>query len=157
MFPKMRRANQELSGEAAEAILADPKNLHGVLSMTSVHGYPYATPVSFAWAEGSIWIHTALAGHRLESLQADSHVCFTVVDADETDEAAYTALYRSVIVLGSAHQVDSDRERYFGLKALCDKYAFHQPESDCEHESSACRRSAVFRIDPECITGKAAR
>jgi nitroimidazol reductase NimA-like FMN-containing flavoprotein (pyridoxamine 5'-phosphate oxidase superfamily) len=157
MFPKMRRANQELSAEVAESILADSKNLHGVLSMNSVHGYPYATPISFAWADGSIWIHTARAGHRLESLQADARVCFTVVDADETDEAAYTALFRSVIVFGSAHRVDSDEERRRGLKVLCDKYASHQPAQERERESSACQRSAVFRIDPYLVTGKAAR
>lgn len=157
MFPKMRRANQELSVEVAESILADSKNLHGVLSMKSIYGYPYATPISFAWADGSIWIHTACAGHRLESLQADARVCFTVVDADETDEAAYTALFRSVIVFGSAHQVDSDEERYRGLKALCDKYASHRPLQEREQKSSTCQRSVVFRIDPERITGKTAR
>ncbi|MCH4184672.1 MAG: pyridoxamine 5'-phosphate oxidase family protein [Eggerthellaceae bacterium] len=154
MFRKMRRSKQQLNDAESQAILSDPKNTHGVLAVNGDDGYPYAAPISFVWDDGSLWIHMALSGHRFDSLQEDSKVCFTVVDSDETDEAGYTAKFRSVVVFGHAYLVEDDEERCSALELFTSKYAQHRPKEERFEKAHSCTRSAIFRIEPEHITGK---
>ena len=157
MFPEMRRAKQQLTDQQADAILADPANTHGVLAVNGTDGFPYCMGVSFAWAQGKVWLHHAKAGHRFECLSSDERVCFTVIDADDIDQEGYTSDYASVIVFGRMRCVDSDEQRYFGLKAIMDKYAPDMTEEFRHGHAADCTRADVWVIEPERITGKAGK
>lgn len=150
----MRRHRQLLDDAEAKHILADPTILHGVLAVKGEGGYPYAAPISFAWADGFLWIHTACAGQRYDALTTDEHVCFTVVAADKTNEQKYSADFLSVIVFGRAVLVQDEQKHYQGLKALCDKYLISWTDAERMKKSSNCRGTAVWRIEPDRITGK---
>ena len=157
MSHQMRRAKQQLTDRQAQDILASPSNTHGVLAVNGIDGFPYCMPVSFAWADGKIWLHHAKAGQRLECLSADNRMCFTVVDADDIDQEGYTSDYASVIVYGRAHCVETDELRYFGLKAIMDKYAPDMTEEFRHGHAADCTRADVWFVEPERITGKAGK
>lgn len=44
----------------------------------SMDGMPYVVPLNYAYVEGKILFHCALAGKKLDYLKTNSHVCFTV-------------------------------------------------------------------------------
>ena len=157
MFVEMRRSKQQLTDQQVDAILADPSNTHATLAVNGLDGYPYGVPVSFAWADGKVWLHHAKSGYRFDCLAADNRVCFTVVDADDIDQEEYTSDYVSVVLYGRMQCVESDEQRYFGLKAILDKYAPDMTE-DFRHQHAAdCTRADVYFIEPEHVTGKAGK
>ena len=49
MLPSLRRKNQKLSDEEVQAVIA--RNTHGVLALAGDDGYPYALPISYAYAD----------------------------------------------------------------------------------------------------------
>ena len=61
MFREMRRKNQELSREECLAVL--DRGTSGVLAVHGEGGYPYAVPLSYAYADDKLWFHCARAGH----------------------------------------------------------------------------------------------
>ena len=70
MFRTMRRKAQQLSREESEQILRDVTS--GVLAVYGDDGYPYAVPVSHAYAEGKIMFHCAREGHKIDAIRRNS-------------------------------------------------------------------------------------
>lgn len=58
----MRRVRQQLPPEEAEEILRTATA--GVLAVAGDDGYPYAVPVSYVYAGGKIYFHSALHEFR---------------------------------------------------------------------------------------------
>ena len=77
MFREMRRKLQQLSDEEAEAVLRRGK--YGVLALSGDDGYPYAVPISYVYADGKLYFHCAMAGHKLDAMKRDDKASFCVV------------------------------------------------------------------------------
>ena len=129
---------------------------YGVLS-TAVDNQPYAVPLSYVWLKGKVYFHCALTGRKLDILAANPQVCFTVIGNDVEaffENGNYSTTYSSVIMCGKCSSVADTAERNSAFRALCQKYL---PEC-MDSVDAAIQRSgkitAVYRIDPESITGK---
>ena len=59
-FREMRRKRQQLSNEDSIAILE--KTTSGALALLGDNGYPYALPISYVYADGKLYFHSALSG-----------------------------------------------------------------------------------------------
>ena len=81
MFREMRRKKQSLPAEECVDILR--RMLHGTLALLGDEGYPYAVPVSYVYADGKIYFHSALAGHKVDAIARDGRVSFSVVEQDD--------------------------------------------------------------------------
>ena len=108
-FGKMRRSAQELSQKEAEEILKTAT--HGVLAVTGEGGYPYAVPMSFVFAGGKIYLHSATEGRKIEAIKSSEKVSFCVVAEDRVIPEKYTTAYKSAIVFGRARIVFGGRGR----------------------------------------------
>ena len=149
----MRRHKQALPEAECYAILA--RCTHGVLAVSGDGGYPYAVPLSYAVANGKIYFHSAVEGHKIDALRKDERVCFTVVDADDVVAERFTTYYRSVIVFGRARILTDPVDLRSALNALAEKYSPHAHGREKEIESFLSR-VAVIELIPEAITGKEA-
>jgi len=152
----MRKANKEIQDRPVIIKLLRTCRV-GRLATNGRNGYPIVKPVNFAYADGRIYIHSALAGEKIEDIKRDDRVCF------ETDlpiafvrariqpcEAAY--LYRSVIIKGRASLVTDETERAAAFRSLMDKY---QPEGGYgPYVTEKLARTGIIRIDVEEMTGK---
>ena len=149
----MRRFKQLLDEQATKEILNNATN--GVLSLVNTDGEPYGEPISNAYdADRSNYFHSAVKGHKIECIEADSRCSFCVVAQDLIVPDEFTTYFRSVIVKGRIHPVGSHDEMMKGLLLLCDKYS---PGIDPEGEISKCiRHVSVLRLDIDSITGKEA-
>ena len=96
----MRRKRQLLPQAESVAILE--KMTNGILALHGDEGYPYAVPVSYVYADGKIYFHSAMKGHKVDAIVRNEKVSFCVVEQDDIKPAEFTTYFRSVIVFGRA-------------------------------------------------------
>ena len=119
-FRPMRRKRQELPKEECEKILNNATA--GVLSVLGDGGYPYGVPISYVYAEGKLYFHSAVEGHKLDAIVKEDKCSFTIIDQDEIHPDEYTTYFRSVITFGRIRRLESMEEILHGLQLLGGKY-----------------------------------
>ena len=152
MFRKMRRFKQELSADKCAEILK--KERRGVLAVNGDEGYPYALPLNFYYDEerGSIYFHSAKVGHKVDAMNADDKVCFTVYEKEGEPTDDWSFYVDSVICFGRARELEGDDKeraaRLFGAK-------YFPTEEELEHEmGEPFTRGRITEIKIEHMSGK---
>ena len=121
MFREMRRFKQALSQEECSTILE--KERRGILSVNGDDGYPYGVPLNFYYDKenGSIYFHSAKVGHKIDAMNGDDKVCFTVFEKDgELTDDGWSYMVNSVICFGRARELEGEEKeraaRLFGAR-----------------------------------------
>ena len=153
MFREKRRNKQLLSDEDTRAVMERCTN--GTLACSGDGGYPYAVPVSYVYYNDKIYLHSAKAGHKVDSILKDPKVSFAVIDEDKIVSAEYTSYFRSVIAFGKARIVEGE-EWFDGFRALVEKYSGELPQEAKIKEIEGCKASLIIAIDIDHMTGKEA-
>ena len=109
MFREMRRFKQALSKEDCIKILEGQNT--GVLAVNGDDGYPYAVPMSYIYADGKIYFHSAKSGHKNDAIMRNPKVSFCVTETDVILPKDFTSSFRSVIAFGEARIFESDEEK----------------------------------------------
>lgn len=152
MTRTMRRFKQQLSSEETERILRNGK--YCVMAVSGDDDYPYAVPVNYVYDGAAIYIHSAAQGHKIEALRRNPKCSLCIVDKDDVIPEEFTSYFRSVIVFGMAHFVESTEEKVAALRLLGYKYS---PGIDPEAEIARFIKTVcVVRIDIDSVTGKEA-
>ena len=151
MFREMRRKRQQLSSDECVAILE--KMTHGTLALAGDGCYPYAVPVSYVYARGKIYIHSAPAGHKIDAIARDPRVSFCVVERDDVRPAEFTTYFRSVLLFGKARLLRDEDRVMEALLALGEKYA---PGGLRDEINRGLPHLCIIEIDIEHLTGKQA-
>ena len=97
-FRTMRRKRQQMSEADGIALLQQATS--GTLALLGDGGYPYAVPISYVYADGRLFFHSALSGHKVDAIRGCDKASFCVIGQDDVKPAEYTTYYRSVIVFG---------------------------------------------------------
>lgn len=153
MFREMRRKRQSLSTEECVAILERMPN--GTLALYGDDGYPYAVPVSYVYADGKIYFHSAMQGHKVDAVRRNGNVSFCVVEQDDVKPAEFTTYFRSVIVFGKARILTDEDEKRNALCLLADKYSHGEVGMEAEI-AKGFNKLLMVEITVEHITGKEA-
>lgn len=153
MFREMRRKRQSLSTEECVAILERMPN--GTLALYGDDGYPYAVPVSYVYADGKIYFHSAMQGHKVDAVRRNGNVSFCVVEQDDVKPAEFTTYFRSVIVFGKARILTDEDEKRNALCLLADKYSHGEAGMEAEI-AKGFNKLLMVEITVEHITGKVA-
>lgn len=155
MFREMRRKRQRLSTEECKAALA--RGTSGVLALEGDGGYPYAVPLSYVYADGRIYFHSAKNGHKLDAIKRNAKASFCVIDQDEIIAEEYTTYFRSVIAFGRIRILEEDAEKREAIMRLAQKYA---PEDSPENRDRAIEREwaqlCMLELSIEHMSGKEA-
>ena len=152
MTRAMRRFKQQLSSEETERILRIGK--YCVMAVSGDDDYPYAVPVNYVYDGAAIYIHSAAQGYKIDALKRNPKCSLCVVDKDDVIPEEFTSYFRSVIVFGMAHFVESKEEKVAALRLLGYKYS---PGIDPEAEIARFIKTVcVVRIDIDSVTGKEA-
>lgn len=156
MFREMRRKLQQLAPEEAEAVLE--RGRYGVLALRGDEDWPYAVPISYAYADGKLYFHCAVTGHKLDAMSGDDRASFCVVDHNEPHPEKYTTYYRSVIAFGRTRILKDGGERRAALERIAEKYG---PDGDGEGREkeidSTIARACLVEFTIEHLTGKQAK
>ena len=148
MFRPIRKRKNEISRDAAEALLRESRR--GVLAVNGEDGYPYAIPVNYFYdaAAQKIYFHGARAGYK-----KSDKVCFTVYGNETVREEAWAPFVRSVVVFGRCRLLDGGTDTMALLKRFVMKY---YPSEQLAEEEIARSGKAVqlFEITIEHLSGK---
>ena len=80
-FRKMRRFRQQLAKSECDAILS--AGTSGTLALLGDNGYPYAVPISYVYADGKLYFHSARTGHKVDAIRQYDKASFCVIAADD--------------------------------------------------------------------------
>jgi len=148
----MRRQDREITDLAEmEAILSEAEVCRLALLDGSA---PYIVPLCFAYADNTIWIHSAREGQKVELIRKNPQCCVEVdiTSGPVPDErpCSWEFRYRSVICTGTARIAENYEEKRTGLRLILQHYGageydFAEPDLD---------RVCVIRIDITGMTGK---
>lgn len=154
MVRKMRREKQALSQEETVRIFENGSS--GVLAVSGDDGYPYAVPLSYAYADGKLYFHCATDGHKLDAVKNCEKASFCVVAQDRVVPEALTTHYVSAIAFGRMALVRDGAEKRRGLDLLIQKYCFsNRAEKNNAEIASGWDKVLVLVLEIELMTGKA--
>ena len=153
-FREMRRKRQQLSEEESIGILQ--KATAGILALLGDKGYPYAVPISYVYANGKLYFHNSLSGHKVDAIRNCDKASFCVIDKDDVQPEKYTTFFRSVIAFGRIHIIEDETEKLAMARMLGNRYNPNNDESLQKEIESGLSRMLMIRFDIEHLTGKEA-
>ena len=153
-FREMRRKRQQISEEESIGILQ--KATAGTLALLGDNGYPYAVPISYVYADGKLYFHSALSGHKIDAIRNCDKASFCIIDKDDVHPEKYTTYFRSVIAFGRIHIIEDAQEKLETARLLGDRYNPNQEEALQKELEKGLSRMVMIRFDIEYLTGKEA-
>ena len=153
-FRPMRRLRQQLSDEETIGILQ--RATSGTLALLGDNGYPYAVPISYVYADGHVYFHSALSGHKVDAIRACDKASFCVIEQDQVHPKEYTTYFRSVIAFGRIHIVEDEEEKLAAARLLSNRYNPNDEEGFRKELEKGFSRMLAIRFDIEHLTGKEA-
>ena len=148
----MRRKDREITDHA---------EIEGIIREATVcrigfadGGEPYVVPLSFGYEDGSVYIHSAREGKKIEMLAKNPRCCFEVDICDRLVKGdkpcSWGMRYRSVIGYGRAATLTEPEEKKHGLNCIMQHYGGGTHDfSDGDLDSVT-----VIRIMLDSLTGK---
>lgn len=152
MFREMQRKDKSLKYDEIIEILQN--NTYGILSTISQNGYPYGVPINYAFVNDSIYIHSAIKGHKLDNILVNNKVSFCVVGKTCILPDKFDTKYESVIIFGRAVEVFDD-EKNMALLEILNKYSSDYIEQGKEYIKKASNATRLIKVSIDHITGKA--
>jgi len=152
---EVRRKDRQATNEEALALIQNAA--FGHLATISSDGYPYVIPVNHALVDGTLLIHSAVSGQKIENIERDSRVCFEVSNMLELVPGpvpcAYSARYESAVAFGKARIVKDAEEKRRALGLISKKYS----GKDGPFDDKEIERVAIIVVDIEAATAKMRR
>lgn len=148
----MRRKDKERDAAFAFDVLNTCD--FATISMVTKGCEPYAVPISPALLNGAIYFHCAMEGTKTDVLRANPKVCVSAARDVVPFAPRFTTEYASAIAFGFAIEVTGEAEKIAALRAICERYA---PSNMADFDGAierSLKRTAIWRIDIESITGK---
>lgn len=152
MFRPMRRKAQSLMQEEIVSILQ--RQTYGTLSLCGDDGYPYSVPMNYAYDGDRIIFHSALSGHKIDSIRRCPKASFSVVDSSDVIAEEYTTAYRSVILFGCISFLEGDEKREAAKTLAVKFFPSDDPLSRDAYIDSHWPHLCVFVLEVEHMSGK---
>lgn len=153
-FRPLRRWKQAASVAECEEVLRTA--WRGILSVLGENGYPYGIPLNFLYADGKIYFHCALEGHKLDAIRTCEKVCFTVLSEPVKNPGEWWNCFTSVICFGRIAEVRDEARKDDLLRALGAK--FFPPTHDLEADMARnAPRALVLELTIDHLSGKKVR
>lgn len=150
----MRRFRQQLIKSECDAILS--MGTSGTLALLGDNGYPYAVPISYVYADGTLYFHSAQTGHKVDAIRQHDKASFCVIAADDIHPSEFTTYFRSVIAFGRIQIIESEDERMSAASLLGTRYNPGDEVGLQKELEKGLSHMLVLRLDIEHLTGKEA-
>ena len=129
---------------------------YGTLSTVGSDGQPYGIPLSYTINGNCIYFHCALFGHKLENIEHNPKVSFSVVGNTKVLPDKFATEYESAIAFGTTSEIHG-QERNDALMWLLEKYSHNFLEEGRKYIDQKDNATRVFKIEISHISGKARR
>lgn len=116
---------------------------------------PYVVPLCFGYKDGTLYMHTAREGMKLDILKKNSRVCFEMdIDLDIVpgDRACDWGMhFRSVIGFGTALVIQDPSQKRNALDSIM---AHYSEAASHEYPEKIIDKIVIIKVDIESMTGK---
>lgn len=148
----MRRIEKNITEkQELEDILNRGEVIH--LAMADENG-PYVVPMNYGYRDGTIYLHCAPQGRKIDMITTNPRVSFNVtVDTKlfkGINACAWTYHFMSVTGFGRACVVTEREDVINGLDVIMEHYG----RAENTYTVNALERVVVLRIDIDELTGK---
>lgn len=142
--------------------ITDPEILNKILNESHIcrlglveNGEAYIVPVNFAHTVGIIYIHSALAGRKIDIIRSNNRVSFEMELDHELVTSdipcGWTEKYRSIMGKGSII-IDNDLDsKKHGLNLIMRKYG---ATMELNYDEKILARMMILKLTIESYTGK---
>lgn len=151
MFRDMRRFKQQLDDEECKRLLKNGKR--GVLAVLGDEGYPYSVPLNYVYDGGCLYFHSAVEGHKLDSVRSCDKASFCVLGDGTLSDDGWSYFFNSVIAFGRIGEISDPGKKEDKLRLLGQKYfpTREMVESDIRKNAARC---TVLELRIEHMTAK---
>jgi nitroimidazol reductase NimA-like FMN-containing flavoprotein (pyridoxamine 5'-phosphate oxidase superfamily) len=115
---------------------------------------PYLVPMSFGYADDTLYFHSATAGRKVDVLRQYPQVCFEVetdLALEKGEKACQWGMrFKSVIGIGRTVFIEDDQEKAAALQAIVRHYA----GAEMPIEPARLNTTLVFKVIIEEMTAK---
>ena len=156
----MRRKDREISDIGEITAILDSC---AVVRLGLVQdGEPYIVPLNFAFDRNgdnlTLYMHSALTGRKIDSIEANPRVCFEADNLIEIKKDAlpcrWSAYYESVIGWGAAEILKNADAGRAAMELILKRYGF---AGEMEMDEDVLKRTALIKLCVETVKGKANR
>lgn len=162
MIIMIRYAKRECKDEEKiNQFLAQAKT--GFLGL-SAKKQPYVIPLNYVWMNNSFYFHGASEGRKIEMIDENNHVCFTISEEFGTLVSPIPAhtdtAYMSVVAFGKVELVQDIDEATKSMQVMLDKYVPDYYDSALskshveKYTSSMGSKTAIYKISVSQLTAK---
>lgn len=153
MFRPILKKKNELSLSETKNILKTSRR--GVLALSGDNDYPYAIPVNYFYDEEENYIifHGSKKGHKVDSINRNDKICFTVIGKEEIIDEPWAPYVSSVIVFGRCHKISDREENHRMVIKFASKY-YPDMAMVIAEANEAKDAVQMYRIDIEHTSGK---
>lgn len=149
----MRKADQEIRDRR---ILKEILEAAVICRVAMTDGdVPYLLPFNYGYSDGSIFIHSAPKGKKLDLLRRQDLVCFELEDGVEIirgkQACNWSTRYRSVVGYAIVDILTGEKEKRHGLEVIMRQHGAPGPFS---FNPENLRRMVIFRLRITSMTGK---
>lgn len=150
----MRRKDKEITDNSIiESILDESEVCR--LGLVG-NGEAYIVPVNFAYSNGSIYIHSAMQGRKMEIIQQNNKAAFEMESHTSILKGPmpcnWTARYRSVMGKGSLEIETNAEQKKHALDLIMKKYGWGT--DDLTYDEPLLSRVCILKLSIESISGK---
>jgi nitroimidazol reductase NimA-like FMN-containing flavoprotein (pyridoxamine 5'-phosphate oxidase superfamily) len=151
MFREMRKIEKKMHMAECERLLLEGE--YGFLATVGKDGYPYAIALNFVYLNKKIYFHCAKEGQKIDNIDFNNKVCFSIVGDTGTLENRFSRSYESAVVFGRALLVEED-ERADVMIKLVKKYSPEKLDKGIDYIKKALDKIKIFSIDIDHVSGK---
>ena len=126
------------------------------VGMTDLEGNPYVIPMNFGYSDGSIYLHSAPEGEKLEMLEKNNRVCITfsvgheLVYQHPTMACSYSMRSESAQCKGTVHFLETSDEKLQALNIIMKQYS----DREFKYSEPSVRNVKVWQVEVQQMTGK---
>ena len=152
---EMRRRDRQMPEAFAWEVV--DKCEYAFLAMIAEDVTPYGIPITIAREGDRIYFHSALEGRKVDSLRQNDRVCLTCVGDTAVQQEHFTTLFESAVAFGTACEVTEDGEKIEALRLICQRHTPDNMSAFDKAIAASLKRTGIWRITVDSITGKAKR
>ena len=147
----LRKQDRKLDDKESLEILRNGE--YGVLSMCTEDQRGYGIPLNYTFVENEIYFHCAMEGAKIDYLRKNNRVSFCVVGNTQLLPGKFSTLYESVIVFGTASEIDGEEKRK-ALIHLIEKYSSDYIDEGLKYIDRAFDKTNMIKLSIQSFCGK---
>ncbi|WP_294470782.1 pyridoxamine 5'-phosphate oxidase family protein [uncultured Bacteroides sp.] len=126
------------------------------VGITDLEGNPYVVPMNFGYENGTVYLHSAPEGGKVEMLEHNNHVCITLshghnlVYQHEKVACSYSMRSESAMCRGKVTFIEDLDEKRRALDIIMRHYA----DKEFVYSEPAVRNVKVWQVPVEQMSGK---